>query len=362
MATQSLRQENQLHFIEFDDENNIIDKTVYAHPAGEVWNLSSSYNDKQIFSSCYHSFESGKVTQGCAIWRLPSSDDSTGAKSSPTSQPGDTAHSQLGALEQVSTVDSQDFGDISTAHWKPVEGESVLMAIAHNNMLLFNVELSRPELVSSLSVPNRKGHPCTITKGTWNPHHGGRQFAVAVDQNVLGWDIRSKEQAFQIENAHGQLVRDIDFNPNKMYYVVTCGDDCQVKFWDVRDSTEPVKVLMDDHSHWVWAARYNPFHDQLVLSGGSDSNVILYGMSSISSEPDGHEALSDDSSESSSDEDSPKKVLAEDGIISVYEEHEDSVYAVEWSAADPWTFASLSYDGRFVINRVPKKIKYGILL
>lgn len=52
----------------------------------------------------------------------------------------------------------------------------------------------------------------------------------------------------------------------------------------------------------------------------------------------------------------------QDSIIATYEEHEDSVYAVEWSSADPWLFASLSYDGRLVINRVPRALKYHILL
>ena len=51
-----------------------------------------------------------------------------------------------------------------------------------------------------------------------------------------------------------------------------------------------------------------------------------------------------------------------DGVIATYEEHEDSVYAVEWSSADPWVFASLSYDGRLVLNRVPRTEKYKILL
>ena len=55
------------------------------------------------------------------------------------------------------------------------------------------------------------------------------------------------------------------------------------------------------------------------------------------------------------------EVLA-DGVIGTYEEHEDSVYAAAWSAADPWLFASLSYDGRLVINRVPRATKYKILL
>ena len=52
----------------------------------------------------------------------------------------------------------------------------------------------------------------------------------------------------------------------------------------------------------------------------------------------------------------------QEGIVAAYEEHEDSVYAAEWSTADPWLFASLSYDGRLVINKVPRATKYRILL
>lgn len=59
----------------------------------------------------------------------------------------------------------------------------------------------------------------------------------------------SLSQIYCIENAHGQLVRDLDFNPNKQYYLASCGDDCKVKFWDTRNVTEPVKTL-EEHSHW----------------------------------------------------------------------------------------------------------------
>lgn len=59
----------------------------------------------------------------------------------------------------------------------------------------------------------------------------------------------SRSQIYCIENAHGQLVRDLDFNPNRQYYLASCGDDCKVKFWDTRNVTEPVKTL-EEHSHW----------------------------------------------------------------------------------------------------------------
>jgi hypothetical protein len=52
----------------------------------------------------------------------------------------------------------------------------------------------------------------------------------------------------------------------------------------------------------------------------------------------------------------------EDGLITMYETHEDSVYCAEWSSADPWLFASVSFDGRFILNHVPRETKFSILL
>lgn len=41
-----------------------------------------------------------------------------------------------------------------------------------------------------------------------------------------------------------------------------------------------------------------------------------------------------------------------------------SVYyvGIAWSNTDPWVFASVSYDGRVIIGRVPSNIKYSILI
>lgn len=43
----------------------------------------------------------------------------------------------------------------------------------------------------------------------------------------------------------------------------------------------------------VWQVRYNVFHDQLVLSAGSDARVVLTSAASLSSEPFG-KLMSDD--------------------------------------------------------------------
>ena len=102
--------------------------------------------------------------------------------------------------------------------------------------------------------------------------------------------------------------------------------------------------------------RYNTFHDQLLLTCSSDNRVVLNSILSLSSEPSILEI------DENSKEIARRTVQEQDREVKVYEDHEDSVYMVEWSSVEPWIFASLSYDGRLVINKVPKDEKYKILL
>ena len=39
------------------------------------------------------------------------------------------------------------------------------------------------------------------------------------------------------------------------------------------------------HTHRVWSVQFNLFHDQLLLTASSDSQVMLTRMASIASEP-----------------------------------------------------------------------------
>jgi len=55
------------------------------------------------------------------------------------------------------------------------------------------------------------------------------------------------------------------------------------------------------------------------------------------------------------------KTSRKDRLIKSYEEHEDSVYAISW-ATSGWIFASLSYQGRLVVNTVPTEFSDAIML
>jgi WD40 repeat protein len=125
-----------------------------------------------------------------------------------------------------------------------------------------------------------------------------------------------RRQTFCIDNAHGQLVRDLDFNPNKQYFIVTCtfgragsqygapvetrmhlsslfiadaivalirhwlwsaaqcfnasrffciagGDDNFVKFWDTRNSSRALMTL-EHHTHWSAPLTAGGIHSVLL--------------------------------------------------------------------------------------------------
>uniref|UniRef100_A0A8C4Q1V3 EARP complex and GARP complex interacting protein 1 n=1 Tax=Eptatretus burgeri TaxID=7764 RepID=A0A8C4Q1V3_EPTBU len=358
VGTQSLKHDNQVHLIDFDDENNLINKTVFFHHIGEIWHISASPADLNILSTCYNTCVDGKLQTRAAVWRIPRCAEVGEAET------GEDAGANPLALDLLCHLESNNqTSTTSSVLWEPMGDGTKVITLADNHLLCWDLKESSTEAVLSNSLSVEGKGQLRFTSGRWSPHHHCCQVATANDTTIRGWDIRTMSQVYCIDNAHGQLVRDLDFNPNKQYCLASCGDDCRVKFWDTRNTTKPMKML-EDHSHWVWSVRYNHAHDQLVLSSSSDSRVILSNMASISSEPFGPAMDEDDEDEEGTSEkrvDEKREPLA-DSIIATYEEHEDSVYAVEWSSADPWLFASLSYDGRLVINRVPRTVKYNILL
>jgi EARP and GARP complex-interacting protein 1 len=251
---------------------------------------------------------------------------------------------------------------------------------------------------------------------SWDPHHANIT-AVSIGTMVQVVDWRESPMTSSSLSAvlscphHRYGVTDLDYNPNKPHMLVTSGKDGLIKFWDLRKTSSqvsssfhdeitnttsisnsttttnkklkklhPLLVARGGHRHWTTRVSYNPFHDQLIVSAGTDSIVNLWRMSTISSAPlvmleddddiddnDGGGLATQHSATVKRRDDATKtssSLSTSEGPnvrISHYE-HMDSVHAVAWGAADAWIYVSASYDGKVVLNHVPSMEKYKILL
>nr|XP_045225806.1 EARP and GARP complex-interacting protein 1 isoform X1 [Macaca fascicularis] len=183
-----------------------------------------------------------KVLTCAAVWRMPKELES-GSHESP-----DDSSSTAQTLELLCHLDNTAHSNMACVVWEPMGDGKKIISLADNHILLWDLQESSSQAVLASSASLGGKGQLKFTSGRWSPHHNCTQVATANDTTLRGWDTRSMSQIYCIENAHGQLVRDLDFNPNKQYYLASCGDDCKVKFWDTRNVTEPVKTL-EEHSH-----------------------------------------------------------------------------------------------------------------
>jgi len=341
VGTQSLRHTNMLYKVIMDEENNQLAKRAYKHSLGEVWHIDSCPDNPSLFTSTFGEKSGvGGWRKRAALMALPE-------------DVGDSEEDQV-EVEVRTEMDTvvEGGGEVSSTTFQPNDSSKVVCLVGDRAVM---ADIGEEEVKKLYTVTHSVRGQTRIETGRFNPHRNCHQYATACGSQVIGWDSRTGEQGWIITNTTQQgNIRTMDFNPNKQYYLCTGGDDGMVSIWDTRNPTEPL-YSHRQHSHWVWGVRYNTFHDQLLLSAGSDSRVVLSSMASLSSEPYG--SLVEQEEEQQDGETGG----LEDGVIQVWADHEDSVYTAEWSTADPWIFGSLSYDGRLVIGHVPRAVKFRIL-
>lgn len=371
-GTCSLREANELQLLNFQEETNEISCIATFYHPEEIWGISASPSDRRLALTCHNNNGAGRggtapkadKAFGVSLWRLPQdAGGNTGGPNSGTTTP-DGGVSSAGAGEgsvsqPLEKVTSLGFSSkaASAMLWEPGgQGERVVTVAGY--------ELVRWELgggAAREAARTKASEGTTTSAACWDPHNK-TSIAVATGSSLRLVDTRTGGAFTAIAQAHRYACRDVDYNPHKANNLITCGEDRLLRFWDLRSPGKPLKSILAHKNHWVTTARYNKFHDLLLATGGSDNNVCLWRVPSLSSSPMldllGGSANSPNSGGGTAS--SPEE--AGDVRVKTYDDHEASVYSVAWSAHDAWSLASLSYSGRVVIHHVPVAEKYKILL
>jgi len=286
----------------------------------------------------------------------------------------------------LKTLGESDTMVNSVLHSPTYSSNGEVCTLNKKGLDLWSVEAGTAgDRISSLEVGD--GHECARAK--WDPHHANN-VGVLNKGDVSIVDVRNNSVVGGVKNAHKTGGLSLDYNPNRPYFLATGGEDGLIKFWDLRmsgavgvgvgvgveedkgkvkenenDGQEGALKVLKGHTHWVNDVVYNPFHDQLLVSGGSDGMANLWRVSGISSAP----LLELDESTEGSDKqnlinptDSNNKKSNDVCVEQFIQDNNESVYNVAWSSCDAWLFCSIGYDGNVVLNHVSSEEKYKILL
>ncbi|KAM6542739.1 hypothetical protein CsatB_007186 [Cannabis sativa] len=312
-ATLSLKEENEVHLIRISSGGTeLVCEGLFSHP-NEIWDLASCPFDQRIFSTVYFTGES----YGAAIWQIP---ELYGELNSPQ-------------LEKITPI-GDNVGKIKCILWWPSGRHDKLISINEENLFLWSLDMPRKAIQVQSQESAGMHH---LSGGAWDPHDVNA-IAATSESSLQFWDLRTMEKTNSIERSH---VRNVDYNPKKQHILVTAEDESGVCTWDLRKPKTPIQEL-PGHTHWTWAVKYNPEYEGLILSSGTNSTVNLWRASSSSEDEFTSERLVD----------SPTRANQLEPLLHSYIDYEDSVYGLAWSSREPWIFASLSYDGRVVVESV----------
>ncbi|CAN6485202.1 unnamed protein product [Victoria cruziana] len=311
-GTLSLKEENEIHLIRISPSGTELTcKGIFSHP-NEIWHLASCPFDPRTLSTV---FDSGGA-YGAAVWQIP---DDFASSSSPQ-------------LEQTASLDAHSC-EIRSVLWWPSGKHDKLVSIDKENLFLWSLDSS----TKSAKVQSQEsvGMLHYLTGGAWDPHN---QNAVAVtcESSSQCWDLRSMKRTLTLDHAYARAV---DYNPKKQHILVTAEYESGIRVWDIRMPNVPIREL-PGHAHWTWSIQHNPEHHELILSSGTDSTVNLWFASVDGMNDATYERMPESPSQ---------KVVP---LICSFSDYEDCVYGLSWSCREPWIFASLSYDGRVVVESV----------
>ena len=287
VATTALKAENEVHLLELEEGSNRLEcRGVFAH-RGEVWDVAASPNDENLFFTVFNDGGS----RDAALWEA--NDGKLNAK--------------------FETKGKQR--DLRRVVWSPEAGNSEQVALASGDGVKI-WDLSRDGGI--VSCATGLGELDNVLAASWNPLDHNVLCASCSD-TLRCLDLRTMTETVTIEGAHEMAARDVDFSKTNQHLLASGGDDCHTCVWDLRKPSDPV-VKVSSHSHWVWQARFNPYHEQLLLTSSSDSLVQLWNLAQ--DEEDGNKTEARASS-------------GADLKPHTFDEHEDSVYSEQDSPITP---------------------------
>lgn len=151
IGTQSLKQtNNQVHLLEFDDENSTLKTNVYHHPRGEIWNISSSPLKADTLATCFNTVtDEISCSIKTAIYRIPDSENLD----------------KIEDLQLVTDLDSVN-SEVKCTEFHPGE-ETKALSVCESQIYIWDLGDGRGKSILTVGLEGKSN--AKYTMGKWNP-------------------------------------------------------------------------------------------------------------------------------------------------------------------------------------------------
>ena len=380
VGTRRLRGNNAVLFVAHDrDRDALVARGVYEHRP-EILDLRCSPTTDTLVATLYDP-TSASPDHGGAVWRVP--DDGADARETASLQ-------SVAPFADAGARASR--GAARCVRWRagvgvdpsaPATGGTLAVADAEARLRLFQLDASASSAlacVAESSLEPSLGEPTALdapAAGAWDPHAADAFAAVSAApaaDGVCVYDTRTMRVAIAIANPPaarraGCRFADVEFDPRLRWRALTAGDDGLVRAWDLRRAAAPTCTrAFAGHEHWVRQVCANPVYE-LLATASADGTARLWRDEWSGSGDDGEDG--DESDAKARRRRNAKSAGGDEEGASFLHPVETygaagypgaGVCGVAWSAADPWSFASLEGDGTVALRAVPRAEKYRILL
>lgn len=230
-----------MHLIAYSEDTNRIElESVFSLGNGrsEIWTLQASPYNREVFACGLHG-----------------ASDSVGLfdMSSVTEPSKDFDKKPLRAKLELGSHTSP-VHSIAWEDQEPSEGFQAKELISVDAQQALVWDLPSGQLKTRFETGNEE---CTVLKR--DPHHKN-VVALGVENGFRLFDLRTSQTTNRQPVAHSDMLTDLDYNPNKLNTLATCGRDSVLRFWDLRRADKCL-LEFEDETHWLMMVKYNRYHD-----------------------------------------------------------------------------------------------------
>eukprot|EP00879_Flechtneria_rotunda_P013070 GHRR01013650.1.p1 GENE.GHRR01013650.1~~GHRR01013650.1.p1 ORF type:complete len:411 (+),score=102.83 GHRR01013650.1:717-1949(+) len=214
-------------------------------------------------------------------------------------------------LQQIGICQAVNTGMCLSLDWAPPQHQHGLAATSSSAGTISIVQVAESGITQ---LSEWQGHDLEAWMAHWDKHQPRVLYSGADDCAFKVWDTRTacsssnnngdsssglinQAAVYVNSKAHEAGVCCISSHPHRAHVLVTGSYDEQIRLWDTRNITRPVKTCQTSAGGGVWRLKWHPSKDQVLLAACMYNGVALvtidehWSTVQVTEEYKGHESI-----------------------------------------------------------------------